>query len=76
MTNKTVAIVSFWLLVAAIGVNYFLAVMVLVRPTTVPAAIAMLAAIYTVLGLITWFSLLVLLYSLASMLGVFGEKAK
>ena len=75
MTNKTVAMVSFGLLVVAVGINHFLAVMVLVRPTTVPAAIAMLAAIYTVLGLITWFSLLVLLYSLASMLGVFGEKA-
>jgi len=67
--------VSFWVFVAANVVSYVLAVMELVRPTTNPEVVVTLAVIIIVLGVIGWISLIVLLYSLAAMLGVFGEKA-
>ena len=75
MNNRRVAMVSFWVFVAANVVSYVLAVMELVRPTTNPEVVVTLAVIIIVLGVIGWISLIVLLYSLAAMLGVFGEKA-
>jgi hypothetical protein len=54
----------------------YLAVIVSIIPPANDAAATMLIAVIAWLNLIGGFALVILLYSLASMLGVFGDKAK
>ena len=79
MTNKTIAqvsYVSFWVFAATTVLYHVLSGLILISPPTILAVAMQVAYIIYVLGVIAWISLLVLLYSLASMLGVFGDTAK